>query len=408
MPPSQDVNRVAAPRKFPFRTPNQFHPPCEHAELRDTEPVARVQLPTGHAAWVATRYADVRQVCTDRRFSKAAVTEPGAPRLIPLQRGSKSLVIMDPPEHTRLRKIVSRAFTARRVEELRPHVRELTEGYVDRMLDQGPPADLIAHLALPLPVTVICELLGVPAEDRERFQGWTDGMLTIGAPALARADEIKDSVGRLRAYLAELIAARVAEASGDLLGTLGRAHADEGRLTEEELLTFGMTLLAAGYHTTTAAITHSVFHLLRERERYELLRKDPGAIPAAVEELLRFGQIGGGAGAIRIAVEDVELGGVTVRKGEAVIPLFNAANRDPEVFTDPDTLELRREDNPHIGLGHGIHFCLGAPLARLELQVVLEVLVRRLPGLHLVTAEDDISWQAGLAFARPVALPLAW
>ncbi|MBE1530524.1 cytochrome P450 [Actinomadura algeriensis] len=395
-------------RDFPFRTPNQFHPPCEHAQLRDGEPVARVRLPTGHGAWVATRYADVRRVCTDPRFSKAAVTAPGAPRLIPMQRGSKSLVIMDPPEHTRLRKIVSREFTARRVERLRPHVRELTEGYVDRMLRVGAPADLISALALPLPVTVICEMLGVPPSDRERFQGWTDGMLTIGAPALARADEIKTAAGNLRAYLAELIAAKLAEPSGDLLSTLGRAHADEGRLAEDELLTFGMTLLAAGYHTTTAAITHSVFHLLREPERYASLREDPAAIPAAVEELLRFGQIGGGAGAIRIAVEDVELGGVTVREGEAVIPLFNAANRDPEVFADPDTLDLRREDNPHIGLGHGIHFCLGAPLARLELQVVLEVLVRRLPGLRLAIKEDDITWQEGLAFARPSVLPLDW
>jgi cytochrome P450 len=233
-------------------------------------------------------------------------------------------------------------------------------------------------------------------------------MLTIGAPALARADEIKASVGKLRAYLAELIAAKRAAPSDDLLGALGRAHADEGRLAEDELLTFGMTLLAAGYHTTTAAITHAVFHLLREPGRYASLRDDPGAIPAAVEELLRFGQIGGGAGAIRIAVEDVELGGVTVREGEAVIPLFNSANRDPEVFADPDTLDLRREANPHIGLGHGIHFCLGAPLARLELQVVLEVLAARLPGLRLAVEEDVITWREGLAFARPEELPVAW
>ncbi|WP_067491142.1 cytochrome P450 [Actinomadura hibisca] len=411
MPSSKDAPTVD-PRPdvtpaFPFRPDDPFQPPCEHARLRASDPVAKVVLPTGDHAWVVTRYADVRFVTSDRRFSKEAVTRPGAPRLIPMQRGSKSLVIMDPPEHTRMRKIVSRAFTARRVEGMRAHVRDLTSGFVDEMVEHGPPADLIAHLALPLPVTVICEMLGVPPEDRPRFQDWTDRMLTIGAPALAQADEIKAAVGRLRGYLAELIDAKTAAPADDLLSLLSRAHADDG-LSEEELLTFGMTLLAAGYHTTTAAITHSVYHLLREPSRYARLREDPSGIPAAVEELLRYGQIGGGAGAIRIAVEDVEVGGTLVRAGEAVIPLFNAANRDPEVFADPEELDLGRTDNPHIALGHGIHYCLGAPLARLELQVVLETLVERTPALRLAIDDADITWRPGLAFARPDALPIAW
>ncbi|WP_163507037.1 cytochrome P450 [Fodinicola acaciae] len=391
--------------RFPFPATNKFDPPAEHAALRAAEPVGRVALPTGHTAWVVSRYAQVKQVCTDPRFSKEAITRPDAPRLMPIQRGSKSLVITDPPEHTRLRKIVSRAFTSRRIAGMRPHIAELTTALVDRMVGAGPPADLVSSLALPLPVTVICEMLGVPAGDQERFRGWTDAMLTIaGGPT----EELKAAVGSLRAYLAGLIAEKLRGSSDDLLSVLGRAHAEDDRLDREELLAFCMTLLAAGYHTTTAAITHFAYHLLHQPELYRRLVADPALIPSAVEELLRFSQIGGGAGTMRIATEDVELDGVTIRAGEAVIPLFNSANRDEDVFADPQRIDLARTDNPQIAFGHGIHYCLGAQLGRLELQVVLAELTTRLPGLRLAAPTAEISWQAGLAFPRPVALPLAW
>jgi cytochrome P450 len=393
---------------FPFTTSNPFHPPAEHARLRESEPVARVRLPTGHLAWVVTRYADVRQVCSDQRFSKEAITRPGAPRLMPIQRGSKSLVITDPPEHTRLRRIVTREFSARRVETMRPHIEELTERLLDQMAESGPPADLIGALSLPLPITVICEMLGVPPADQEGFQAWTDQMLTIPGSGGAPAEEVRAAAGRLRGYLSGLIAEKLRGSADDLLTALGRAHAEDDRLSEEELFAFAMTLLVAGYHTTTAAITHFVFHLLHEPARYRRLVDDPALIPSAVEELLRFSQIGGGAGTMRIATEDVPIGDVVIREGEVVIPLFNSANRDEDVFPDAGRLDLAREDNPQIGFGHGIHFCLGAQLGRVELQVVLHALVRRFPELRLAVEEGEITWQPGLAFPRPVALPLAW
>jgi cytochrome P450 len=394
--------------RFPFPAVNRFDPPPEHAVLRAGEPIAQVELPTGHTAWVVSRYAHVKLVCTDPRFSKEAITRPDAPRLMPIQRGSKSLVISDPPEHTRLRKIVSRAFTSRRIAGMRSHIEDLTAQFLDRMTAAGPPADLVTGLALPLPVTVICEMLGVPAGDQDRFRGWTDKMLTVSGPGAAPPEELKAAVGSLRGYLAGLIAEKLTGAEGDLLTVLGRAHTEEDRLDREELLAFCMTLLAAGYHTTTAAITHFLFHLLYDPSQYQRLVADPSLIPTAVEELLRFSQIGGGAGTMRIATADVDLGGVTIHAGDAVIPLFNSANRDEDVFAEPQEINLARTDNPQIAFGHGIHYCLGAQLGRLELQVVLAALTTRLPGLRLAVDVPDIAWQSGLAFPRPVSLPLAW
>lgn len=393
-------------RTFPLPVPDPLEPAPAYAELRGTEPVAPVTLPTGHRAWLVTRYEHVRQVLADPRFSKAALTEPDAPRLLPVAKGSKSLFTMDPPEHTRLRKLVARAFTARHIERMRPHVQEITGRLLDTMAAGGAPADLIAHLAQPLPITVICELLGVPLADQDRFRVWSDVMLSISAHS---PDAVMEARRGLNGYLGELIAAKAKEPADDLLTLLIEAREEDGdRLSEEELLAFGHTLLVAGYHATTGELVGALITLLRDPELWARLVADRTLVPGAVEELLRFSVAGGGAGAMRIATEDVELGGAVIRKGDAVLPAITSANRDEEVFERPERVDLARQSNPHLTFGHGLHHCLGAQLGRMELQLALEGLLDRFPGLRLAVPTEELRWVSGMAFRRPAELPVAW
>lgn len=393
------------PRAFPLPTPDPLEPAPEYAKLRESEPVAPLTLPTGHRAWVVTKYADVRQVLADPRFSKAALTAPDAPRLLPVAKGSKSLFTMDPPEHTRLRKLVTKAFTARHMEQLRPRVQRITDQLLEGMAAEGPPADLIAHLAQPLPITVICEMLGVPLEDQDRFRVWSDVMLSVSAHAPEAVMEAR--VG-LNSYLSELITKKGEQPADDLLTHLLGAREEGDRLSQEELLAFGHTLLVAGYHATTGEVLGALITLLRKPELWQQLLADRALVPSAVEELLRYSVAGGGAGAMRIATEDMELGGAVIRKGEAVLPAITSANRDAEVFSDPDEVDLGRSGNPHLTFGHGLHHCLGAQLGRIELQVALSSLLERFPGLRLDVPVDQLEWVAGMAFRRPVRLPVAW
>ena len=392
-------------RPFPFATKDPVEPPVEYAMLLEDEPVARVTIPTGDQVWLVTKHEDVRRVLSDQRFSREAITAPGAPRLLPIAQGSKSIFVMDPPAHTRLRCLVSKAFAPRRIEQLRESIEQLANDMVDRMIAGGSPADLIAGIAAPLPITVICRLLGVPYADVDQFREWTDIMLSYDR---ARAHEVlaaRDSINR---YLTRLIEAKRAEPTDDLLMVLINATEDGDRLSDEELLAFGYTLLGAGYHATTAGLVHALLILQRNPDQLTRLRAEPTLLPTAVEELLRRSQAGGGLGALRVATEDVEIRGGRIRAGDAVLPLINAANRDGSVFADPDELRLDRKPNPHVSFGHGIHHCLGAQLGRLELQIVLGTLLRKLPRLRLAVGETELVWSSGLAFSRPAELPVAW
>ncbi|MEV0625229.1 cytochrome P450 [Nonomuraea wenchangensis] len=395
-----------AARSFPFTPADPLEPPQEYAELRRDEPVARVRLPSGDLAWLVSRYESVRQVLADdARFSREAITAPGAPRVLPIAEGSKSIFVMDPPEHTRLRRLVSKAFTARRVEALRPRIQQITDDLLGAMVKSGPPADLMSGLAQPLPITVICELLGVPYADVGRFRQWTDLMLSFDR---AMQDQVRQARERLNDYLTALIEAKRSEPADDVLTVLIEARDEGDRLSQEELLAFGYTLLGAGYHATTASIAHAVLTLLREEDELRLLRSGDRPPLAAVDELLRRSQAGGGIGALRIATEDVRLDGVLIRAGEAVLPMINSANRDETVFADADGLRLDRRPNPHLSFGHGIHHCLGAQLGRLELEIALGSLLRDLPGLRLAVPESGLRWNRGTAFSRPAELPLTW
>ncbi|MDL4774124.1 cytochrome P450 [Actinomadura xylanilytica] len=390
--------------RFPPRVPPGPDPAREYARLREHRPVARVRLPDGRPAWLASSYADNHRLLADARLSRAAAAREGAPRVRGIALEAGSITTMDPPEHTRLRRLIAGEFTAHRMRRFRPRIRAIAEELADAMAAAGPPADLVAGFAGPLPIRVISALLGVPEPDHDRFRGWADDYLgTTGTDpgTVLRAAE------RLRAYFAALVAARRTDPGDDLLSSLVTAR-DEDRLTERELVALGVTLLVAGYQTAAGLIAGSVQTLLDHPAQLAGLRGDPGLMPAAAEELLRYVAVSAGGGTIRVATRDLELGGTRIRAGEAVLPAITSANRDTAVFTDPDRLDLRRAPNPHLAFGHGVHRCLGAALARAELAVALSTLLERFPGLRYAEPGRRPEWRTGGMIRGPLALPVAW
>ncbi|TDB90304.1 cytochrome P450, partial [Micromonospora fluostatini] len=310
------------------------------------------------------------------------------------------------PEHTRLRRLVAKAFTARRVEQLRTRTRATAHELVDGMLAAGPPADLVAHVATPLPIRVICDLLGVPVTDQDKFHTWSEAIVSTTSLS---GEQVQRYLDNLFGYMTGLIEQRRREPADDLLTAMAQARdADADRLTEDEMVQLAGGLLAAGHETTVTQIPNFVYVLLTAEQGWARLRAEPGLVPSAVEELMRYVPLGATAGFARYALEDVELGGVLVRAGEPVLVSIASANRDETVFTDPDTLDLTRAVNPHLGFGHGAHHCVGAQLARMELQVVLETLLERAPGLRLAVPESELTWKSGLLVRGLTALPVSW
>ncbi len=309
---------------------------------------------------------------------------------------------MDPPDHTRLRRLSAKAFTVHQVEKLRPDIRALAEGLIDDMIAAGPPADLVEDYALPIPVGVICRMLGVPTEDRPRFRVWSDNALSTSS---LTADEFHASREELREYMRGLIEQHRARPADDLMTSLIEARDVGDRLSELELVDLCVGILVAGHETTASQIPNFVYTLLDYPEQLALLREDPDLIPAAVEELLRFVPLGIGGSQARYATEDVEVGGTLVRAGEPVVVAVGAANRDALRFTEAGKLDVQRESNGHLGFGHGAHHCLGAPLARLELQEALRALILRMPGLRLA---GDIVWKTEMLVRGPRSMPVGW
>ncbi|MCW2716636.1 cytochrome P450 [Pseudonocardia sp.] len=391
---------------YPFSAPDALEVDPRYARQRADEPVSRVTLPHGGDAWLATRYDDVKTVLADPRFSRAAVVGADVPRVRPeIDNEASSILNMDPPEHSRLRRLVAKAFTARRVEELRPRAAELTRGMLASLRAAGPGADLVQHVSMPLPVTIICETLGVPVEDREIYRAGADAALSTSSMT---PEDRAEARTRMLAYMAGLVAQRRETPTDDLLGAMVTARDEEDRLTEHELIGLAVGILIAGHETTMNQISNMTYLLLTRPDRGAALREDPDGIAAGVEELLRFTPLGASAGFPRIATEDVELSGVTVRKGDAVLVSVVAANRDPSVFDHPDELVLDRADNRHVGFGHGAHHCLGAQLARMELQEAIGGLLREFPDLRLAVPAQDVEWRTGAFVRGPKALPLAW
>jgi cytochrome P450 len=391
-------------RPYPFSPPDRLNLDPTYAYLREHEPLARIRLPYGEDAWLVVRYDDARTVLGDARFSRAAALTHDQPRVSPVA-ANLGLMDLDPPEHTRLRRLVAKAFTQRRVEQLRTRVQQLTDELLDAVIAAGPPADLVEGLALPLPMTVICELLGVPYADRDGVRTWSEALMT--ATSLT-PEQRYDYLGQLAGYMAGLIARRRAAATDDLLGALVLARDEHDRLSEHELLFLAIGLLAAGHETTASQLPNFVYLLLTHPDQLDLLRRRPELLPGAVEELMRYVPFTTAATIPRYALVDVELTGGVVPAGDAVFVARSAANRDPALCADPDRLDVTRTPVPHVGFGHGAHHCIGAQLARLELQVALGSLLSRLPGLRFAVEEPALEWKTGLLMRGLCALPLDW
>jgi cytochrome P450 len=391
------------PRPYPFGVNERLdlHPLYRH--LQEHEPLSKVRMPYGQAAWLVTRYQDVKTVLGDPRFSRAEASRHDQPRVTPdaLPLG---LLDMDPPEHTRLRRLVAKAFTTGSVENLRPRAEQIAAGLISAMTSAGPPADLVEMFARRLPMTVICELLGMPYDDQGEFAGWVNDATSADASRERRAE----GLARQAAYIAGLIALRRRQPTDDLLSKLILARDDDDRLSEEELNFLSMQLLAAGFETTANQIADFAYLLLTRPERYAMLRDRSDLIPDAVEELLRFSPLVASAAIARYAMSEVELSGGVVKTGEAVLTFAPAANRDPAVFDDPETLDLTRPAAAHLSFGHGVHLCIGARLARMELQVALGALTVALPDLRLATDPDAVTWKPSVLVRGPSFLPVCW
>ncbi|PZM96227.1 MAG: cytochrome P450 [Actinobacteria bacterium] len=403
-PAAESAEGASSAPAYPFGPPDRLEPDPRWKHLREHEPVKRVTLPYDGEAWLVTRYEDVRTVFADRRFSRAAAVAEGVPRFFPQQPPPDAILSMDPPEHTRLRRLVAKAFGTRRVEKLRPRVQQITDELLDQMERRYPVADLIEDFSMPLSVTVICELLGVPPEDRPRFRVWSNAVLSTTAFSPEEAARLQEE---LHEYLGELVARHRKNPGDNLLGELA-SNQDEDVLSESELLRLGESILIAGHETTASQIPNFVYTLLKHPETLDRLRKDPSLIPSAVQELLRFVPIGAVDGMPRVATEDLHLSGVLIRKGDVVLPSMGSANRDDRVFANPDVLDITRSHNPHVGFGHGPHRCLGAPLAVVELEIALSSLLTRFTNLRLAVPEEELRWKNGLIVRGLEAMPVTW
>ncbi|HEY1969962.1 MAG TPA: cytochrome P450 [Pseudonocardia sp.] len=381
------------------------------AELRTNEPVCWSET---HKAWLVTRHADVAAALADRRLSSDRIRPMLAARADSsggsgpadeiLGMMAEWMVLADPPAHTRLRKLASGAFKAQRIAALEQRIGELTDSFLDDFVSGGH-SDLIEHVAYPLPATVIAEMLGAPAADRDRFREWSDelALVAFGTGGEARADRHERALAGLREmfdYFTALAEVRRAHPGEDMLSALLEPAGEQEPLRNDELVGMCALLLFAGHETTTNSIANSVLTLLHHPDQMARLRDEPALAPTAVEELLRFeGPI---KTLVRWVVADHERGGRAIRAGERVYLFISSANRDAERFADPGRLDLGRTPNPHVAFGRGAHACLGAQLARLETRVVLRRILHRLPGLRLV--ERELSWNCSLASRSLAAL----
>ncbi|MFB7125634.1 cytochrome P450 [Kitasatospora sp. NPDC056273] len=371
-------------------------------------PVARIRLPHGEGeAWLATRYEDVKVVTSDRRFSRAAGIGRDLPRMTPAPIAqAEAINLMDPPAHNRLRRLVAQGFTNRQVERMRPATQRTVDGYFDEMTEHGAPADLMHFLAGRLPLTTICELLGIPSADRAELRGHAVAMMRMG-PGSRDGQEAAKSA--LRDYFTGLTAERRARPGEDLISALATARDGDELLAPDELTVMAMVLLVTGHDTSTYQLGNLTYTLLTHPEQLAKLRARPETLPRALEELLRFIPFRQGVGIARVATEDVELGGVLIRAGEAVHVSYLTANRDPAAYERPDELDLDRDAGPvNMTFGYGQHRCLGSHLALMELQVAIGTLLRRFPGLRLAVEPSELDWNSGSIWRFPRTLPVAW
>lgn len=399
-----------APLSYPFVSPGALKPPVEWSDLQRQCPVAGVTFPSGDTAVLLTRYEDVKLALSDPRLTREGLARPDAARITAGDAegifSSPMAKTLNAEGHDRWRRMVGRWFTAKRMAALKPRMEEMADRLIDSMVEHGSPADLVSHLAFPLPVYVICTMLGVPESDRDLFKAWSDTFLNMTKYTRKETDTAHRDFA---AYMAALVADKTKSPGDDLLSRLMDGTDAEGEpMSEAGLVATGQALLLAGHETTAGFIAMMAAHLLSDRGRWERLTEDPSLIRSAVEEVLRFDPSGGGFGMLRYAHEDIKVSGGTVARGTTVVCSMAAANRDEHAWADPDVMDVSRSPNPHLAFGAGPHSCLGQPLARTELQAVLGVMLRRLPDLRLAVDIDDLRRQEGMLTAPLKEVLVTW
>jgi cytochrome P450 len=381
-----------------------------YARLRAENPVARARTPVGLPVWLVTRYDDARRALNDPRLAKnaagfAQVLErhplPPERQAVFAQELSQHMLSSDPPDHTRLRKLVSRAFTMHAIAGMRPRIEAIAAGLADRMAAGPSEVDLLDAFAFPLPMSVICDLLGVPDTERATFRRWSNTLLSSDGDGAGRT-----AAGMAMAqYLTALVAEKRARPADDMLSAIVAASEDADRLSADETVSMAFLLLVAGHETTVNLIGNGVLALLRHPDRLAELRADPEMIPRAVEEFLRYdGPVN--LATFRHTTESVDIGGVTIPPGEVVLVALASADRDPDHYPAADDLDLHRDAAGHVAFGFGLHHCLGAPLARLEGDVAFRTLLARFPDLALAVEPDQLSWRSSILMRGLTRLPV--
>nr|QLG04877.1 PulP [Streptomyces sp.] len=383
------------------------NPHLLYSALRADAPVSKVTAPGGLGVWMVTRHEDARPALSSAQLSKNVEigqkvieqnTDSEELRLMFATELSAHMLNSDPPDHTRLRKLVNKVFTARAVERLRPRIEEITTELLDAMEAAGR-VDLMTAFAAPLPIAVICELLGVPLIDQDRFRGWVAAQLS-GDP-----ERLAEAAPALLGYLDELVASKRTNPSEDLLTDLVHASDGDDKLSAQELVSMAFLLLVAGHETTVNLIGNGVLALLRHPDQLAALRADRSLLPGAIEEFLRYeGPVN--TASLRFTTEPVELGGVVIPENQLVVVAIASANRDDAQFPDGDKLDITRETGGHLAFGHGIHYCVGAPLARLEAEIAFGRLLDRFPDIRLDIDETDVRWKPGTVLRALRSLPV--
>ena len=394
-------------RFYPMDRGNPFNPPEDYAELRDKAPLSRVRLWDGTHPYLATRFADIKVVLSHPRFSCEPNRE-GFPHVLEgrmvADKADRSFLRLDPPEHDRLRRMVTKEFTVRKVEQLRPRIQETVDRLIESYTSLPQGADFVEHFSGPLPTEIITYLLGVPFEDHEFFHRAT----RIQFGSKSSQAEVRQSLDELFAYLDALIDAKEKNPGDDVISRLVAEQLVPGHVDRETLINIVRLLLSAGHQTTQNMTALGVLTLLQHPDQLALIKQDPTLIPNAVEELLRYSSVLH-MGARRVALEDIDVNGHIIREGEGVICSIPAANRDGELFPDPDRLDVTRpQARSHVAFGYGVHQCVGQVLARAELQVVYGTLFNRLPNLRLAVPFEQLRFRHDMFVYGVHELPLKW
>jgi cytochrome P450 len=378
------------------RDPHTFY-----AQLRSTEPLSYVE---GLNAWVVTTYEDALFVLKDPRFTKDSrkIVQPGNGQSSAqgMAAGMRTMLMVDPPDHTRLRALVSKAFTPRMIEQLRPRIQQITDELLDAVQEQGT-MDLVADFASPLPITVISEMLGIPAKDRKPFRVWTQAIVNMQEEAQLA------SLEAFLSYIKTLLDEKRVHPGNDLISGLVQVEENGDQLDENELVSMIFLLIVAGHETTVNLLGNGTLALLQHPDQFQLLQRDPSLVPVAVEELLRY-TAPVSLSDERWASEDITLHGKLIRKGQMVVAALISANADPQQFPTGETLDITQRENQHLAFGKGIHYCLGAPLARLEGQIAFGTLLQRLPNLHLASDPEQLTWNSNPMLRGLTSLPVTF